>query len=73
MQDNSPYFSAEMPDLLQHHLDALTNQSDQGTRLLEPGTYIHGPCKAWGHVLVASETDGPRGSRGQSGPGLSRS
>jgi hypothetical protein len=61
MQDDSPYFSVEMPDLLQRHLDALTNQSDQGTRLLEPGTYIPETCKAWSHILVASEIDGRRG------------
>jgi hypothetical protein len=29
--------------------------------LLEPGTYIPETCKAWSHILVASETDGPRG------------
>jgi hypothetical protein len=61
MNDDPLYFSVERSDLLQRHLDALTNQSDQGIRLLEPGTYIPDQCQAWGHVLVASEIDGPRG------------
>jgi hypothetical protein len=34
---------------------------DLGIRLLEPGTYIPEPCKAWGCILVGSEIDGPRG------------
>jgi hypothetical protein len=34
---------------------------DPAIRLPEPGTHIPETCKAWGHVLAASDIDGQRG------------